>query len=542
MRLTSKRTVLMIALTFGLTVTSIPNDAEADSWVVAKSKKKRTRSKKRKTKKKKFSEIPQFEDKKPVKQEPTEALPTGPAKIKLPMVEERKAAGASLEDKLLEQEITQLKDIIRSQPDGPSRCDLYFRLAERYYEKARSIFYLEMQEYDKKAAAWAADPKKAEPKIDNRKSQVYTDQAMNIYQKILDKCANYSRRDEVLFTMGYNLYESDKKPQGVKMYWELIKTHPDSRFVPDAYLAMGEHFFSNNDVFKARTAYDKALQFKDSKVYTFALYKLGWCDYNLGDYEKALDKFKKVVELALVESQKPGGDRNKIQLREESLQDMVLCFSQIDAIDAAEEYYLSQVGKKIALNYLRKLARTYEKQGKAEMTVKAFRRLLNEYPTNPESPAFHNSVVMAYRKMNMRKKVKREINRLIDQYKPGSTWAEVNRDNRFAIKKANSLVEGSLRDLVTSYHKEAQDTKSWDTYNLARGIYAKYLEVFPKSESAYKLRWYYADILYKMRDFYSAAKQYSLVVETNEKGVFSCRSFLQCGLVLGKMHRDERFR
>ena len=124
----------------------------------------------------------------------------------------------------------------------------------------------------------------------------------------------------------------------------------------------------------------------------------------------------------------------------------------------------------------------------------------------------------------MRTKVKREINRLIDQYKPGSTWAEVNQDNRMAIKKANSLVEGSLRDLVTSYHKEAQDTKSWDTYNLARGIYAKYLEVFPKSEYAYKLRWYYADILYKMRDFYSAAKQYSLVVETDNKGVFSAEA------------------
>ncbi len=90
-----------------------------------------------------------------------------------------------------------------------------------------------------------------------------------------------------------------------------------------------------------------------------------------------------------------------------------------------------------------------------------------------------------------------------------------------AIAKANSMVEESLRDLVTSYHKEAQETKSWDTYNLAKGIYAKYLETFPDSLHAYKLRWYYSDILYKMGDFYNAGQQYALVVEKKRDGVYS---------------------
>ncbi len=538
MRLLGKRSwlVMILAVVFwmfcqgGLPASAAPPDPGEDVLVAKarkKKKKKKKKRRKRKSKKKKeFSEVPEFEKKKEKVEEPEDDLPTGPAKIKLPMVEERKAAGATLETELLNQEIAQLKDIIGDTPDGLAKCNLYFRLAERYYEKARAIYYEEMQDYDKAMGAWIqkreTDPDAPEPKLDNRKSQVYTNQAMAIYGVLLKKCKDYERRDEVLFTEGYNLYESGKKQEGIKMYWELIKSHPDSRFVPDAYLAMGEHYFNNNDVFNAKKAYDRALKFKESKVFTFALYKLAWCDYNLGDYEKAIEKFKQVVELARRESQKAArGDKNKIQLRREALQDMILAFMQIDALDSAEEYYLEQVGKKGTLEYMRKLARIYEKQGKAEMTVKSFRLLLNEYTSDPDCPYFHNSIVMAYRKMNLRDKVKREINRLIDQYKPGSTWAEVNRSNKIAIKKANSMVEASLRDLVTSYHKEAQETKSWETYNLASGIYAKYLETFPESEYAYKLRWYYSDILYKMRDFYTAAFQYAKVVEHERKGVYS---------------------
>jgi TolA-binding protein len=523
--------VLSLVVMFGLGNIALPQASAAEQTLIAqakkkkKSKKKKRRKKSRRKKRKSKGLNIQAGKKKKQKTSREDEVPQGPAKIKLPMIEEKKSTAATLEEKLLDEEIDQLRDIIGT-TEGPAKADLLFRLAERYYEKSRAIYYQEMQEYDKKVAAWIKEqeknPKAKEPKLDSRKSQVYTKQTMDIYKIILKNYKNYHRRDEVLFTMGYNLYESGQKSEGVKNYWELIKNFPKSPFVPDAYLAMGEHYFNANDVINAKKAYDKALEFTNSKVYGFALYKLAWCDYNLGDYEQSMKKFKDVITLAEKEAQMGAkGDANKIQLKRESLQDLILVFSQVDALDEAEEFYLSQVGKQKTLNYMRRLAATYLKQGKSEMVVKSYRRLLNEYPTSKDCPAFHNAIVMAYRKMNKRDKVTQEVNRLIEQYKPGSHWAEVNKSNKMAIAKANSLVEGALRDLVTGYHKEAQDTKSWDTYNLARGIYAKYLETFPNSEYAYKLRWYYSDILYKMGDFYSAAKQFAEVVKKDPKGAFS---------------------
>jgi hypothetical protein len=82
--------------------------------------------------------------------EEEEKLPTGPAKIKLPMVEEKKAESATLEDKLLDQEIEQLKTIIQETPNSPAKADLLFRLAERYYEKSRTQYHDEMRKYDER--------------------------------------------------------------------------------------------------------------------------------------------------------------------------------------------------------------------------------------------------------------------------------------------------------------------------------------------------------------------------------------------------------
>jgi len=48
-------------------------------------------------------------------------------------------------------------------------------------------------------------------------------------------------------------------------------------------------------VAKAIKAYAKALEYPQSRVYAFALYKTAWCYYNLGDYQQAITTFKAVI-------------------------------------------------------------------------------------------------------------------------------------------------------------------------------------------------------------------------------------------------------
>src|SRR5690606_21987155 len=128
----------------------------------------------------------------------------------------------------------------------------------------------------------------ARPEPEHRQSSVYTDEALRLYEQILKDSPNYPRKDEVLFSLATNLY--NKGPafhtSAIERYRDLVTQYPDSRFVGDAYVAMGIHFFESNDLMRATEAFTRALENSadEPRVYNYALYKLAWCEYNGGEY------------------------------------------------------------------------------------------------------------------------------------------------------------------------------------------------------------------------------------------------------------------
>ena len=104
----------------------------------------------------------------------------------------------------------------------------------------------------------------------------------------------------MLFFLGTYLMEDSQDRKALVAFKRLVEKHPKSKYIPDAYLAFGEYYFNNSkgkhaDLEKALAAYKKAAEFPESQVYAFALYKQGWCHFNLGDYTSAKDKLKAVV-------------------------------------------------------------------------------------------------------------------------------------------------------------------------------------------------------------------------------------------------------
>src|SRR5205085_214472 len=174
--------------------------------------------------------------------------------------------------------IEDLKVIIPRMPEGDRRADLYFQLAELWWEKARYAGLQEVRDHDDAVAKWADKREGEEPKLDTSRSDGYRREAIGLYQEVLDRYPAYERRDEVLFVAGHNLYESGNRDRGIAYYSALIAQYPKSRFVPDAWVQTGEHFFATNDLPRAREAFEKAASFHLPKLYAFALYKLAWCD------------------------------------------------------------------------------------------------------------------------------------------------------------------------------------------------------------------------------------------------------------------------
>jgi TolA-binding protein len=418
----------------------------------------------------------------------------------------------ALADHKRDELIQDLETLIPRMPETDRKADLYFQLAELWGEKARFILTQEVKEHDDVYARWAGARNGEEPRIDTHRSDGYRRQSLQLYQLILDRYPRYERRDEVLFVAAHNLYESGSKEEGVARYTALIQQYPRSRFVPDAQVQLGEHFFAGNDLLRARAAFEKAASFRQPKLYPFALYKLAWCDYNAGAYAAAIAKFKEVIAYSEGETR-----RDRVQLKAEALRDIVLAYARIDAVEDAVAY-LTEKGGDQAVEAVDRLGTTYFEDGKFDQSIRIYRLLQQRAPVHMRAPVWQQKILLSYDKLHRRDQVLAEMKRLVAEYGPKSGWAKANAEQKGAVGEANDLAESALRELVQDYHQEAVKTKSAATYRLARDIYRQYLDTFPQSEAALSMRFYQAEILYALEEWDAAAEQYGRVVEADPRG------------------------
>lgn len=426
--------------------------------------------------------------------------------------------------------IGKLKNILPTIGEGPQKAELIFRLSELYTAKSKFLHMHAMQIWDAQLDAWNKSGAKGEaPKLEQvaelTAGQSSKSEALKLYRQILERYPDYPRKDEVLYNLGSALYDQGDKKDGVAMYWKLLKQFPNSDFSPDAWLQLGEHFFNANKLSEAVKAYSKAAETKKPRIYSFALYKLAWCDYNLQEYDNALTKFREVIAYAKSQKETKGGaamaERDRIQLTEEALSDMVRVYSNLDAVDEAFNYYTQELGAERAAKYLQRLALLYHDNGKFAVEIQTYEELNARYPYAAEAPQNQTAIMNAYAQVGKNDRVRREVRRLIDLYSPNGVWANHNVGNTQVLEQAFKVVEAELAGLVTEQHRAAQSTKLVETYLLARDIYKEYLDKFTNSLNSYKFRFYYSEILFELKEFEAAAAQYASVVNENRNGEFT---------------------
>jgi tetratricopeptide (TPR) repeat protein len=403
---------------------------------------------------------------------------------------------------------------------GPRKAEMMLRLADLYFEHGRSIYLGEMAKYDiayeKCFNTDGCDYETMDP--DNAKSSDWQEKSIRLYEQILRNYPRYQRADEATFYLGMALQDLGRIKEAVKKFTALVKTYPDSKMVADSFVNIGEYYFDTNNAYKALLAYKKATNFRESPKYSFALYKLAWCYYNVGEYGKSIEKMKAVVSYTQNDT---GGDK-RIQLQDEALKDLVRFFADAGEMDAAYEYF-SKLGKKdLIQSMLKRLATMYFDQGKFEQCIQTYRRLISENPQSPRSPDYQVEIIKAYKKIGKREETLQEVNRLLKTYGKGSSWVQANASNLSAVKDANASIEKNLRVVAVDYHTHAEKLGRGEsakkTYALAYKAYKLYLNEFSSSSHAYSVRYAFAELLYTVKKFGEAYDQYMAVVKIDANG------------------------
>ncbi len=390
---------------------------------------------------------------------------------------------------IINTQIENISEIIEDMDDeNPDKPKYLLNLAEKYRRKSKGL-WLKAMSYDDVIAKYEDSKNKAKVKeFEKKKDKLLKEsidvtlKSVEIYKGIYKTYPNYNKMDFVLFSWAHTLEDIKQSSSAVKVYKKLAKDYPDSRFIPDAFLALGEYYFMIDDMETAKKAYTKVLQYNDSELYNYALYKRGWCDFNLKDTKTAFKVFVKILQ---------DGDPNEKFINQVKA-DLVFVFSQFANPDAAEKVFKKLFGDPDYLEYLEKLAYLYkDKQGKFEEAVVIFNRLLelesDEIKLMQYRIAILDVAISLGKLRNLIRTVLRTSDYMVsikDQYKD---------DEEF--KKLKNQLEAIIKELATTYHSQAKTTFNDVYFKIAWKFYKEYQRLFVGYEDYYPMLFQYAQLL-----------------------------------------------
>ncbi len=423
-------------------------------------------------------------------------------------------------------------------PNHPDYApDVIFRLAELNYEKAEDdylladIEYAELeQRYDLGLIAELPDPpeKNFNPSI-------------RLFERLLNQFPDYRQADGAYYLLAMCQLQMDEYDPSLANFTTLVSAYPNSDFAQEGWLRIGEFHFMELDFQLARAAYERAIEYGDSIWYDKTLFKLGWSNYLLNDYDTAINNFQTLLRYY---GEDDDGATEKA-VREEALQYFAIAVSEEDWDFDGEvdegfvlgrvEQYLSE-DEPFTVEVLDRIATMLMDNQRHQHAIDVHRYILERYPLDPENPKRHEQIIIAFSRMNEIPQALAEGRRLGELYGPDSEWwraqemegnleqmayaEQLARDMLF--QTANTLyVEGD--DLAARAIIEGDDTllaQSVQRYQAAAQIYEEFLSLYPNDPEAYTVQMYLGQARFNSDEFAEAATAFAAVRDSQISNQF----------------------
>ncbi len=375
-------------------------------------------------------------------------------------------------------------------PDDPELPDLMFRLAELHAQQERYWRFRAMEasmEADKTTDGQAKQQLQQTSKQAQDSSKKSLLSAVKVYKSIAENARfrNYPRMDEALFYYAYTLQNAKYAKDSRKIFHRLIKDYPDSKYIPEAYLAFADYYFSQSSLANAEQFYDKVLQFPKSRVYYFAMYKKGWVYLNLDRSEDALATFFQVAD-------KTRGIKEHATLNRASKKDFVRAYADVGRPQTAYKAF-QRVDKDYAFNMLNILGDIYLEQGQAAKAIFTYRELIGLQPEDKRVCEWQYNVTHAMLTIGNEPQKVREIENLVKLY---TTYRDQKILPETNLQECSENAQAVNGEMVKLWHNEALKTRDFQKLKQVDDLYQLYLSAFPDAPDHAELQYYYAELMW----------------------------------------------
>jgi TolA-binding protein len=416
--------------------------------------------------------------------------------------------------------------------------DALFRLAELYFEKANDDFLVADEAFQEEMGRYErgeTPDRPPEPMRDYSKT-------IATFERLIAEWPDYRLADGAYYLLAYCQLQVGRPDEARQLFVTLIQKKPDSRFVPEAWIRIGEFYFDDNDLDNARAAYAEAMKFPDSRFYDKALYKLAWTYYRQDRFDDAIKLFKQLIEYSDAQELKTG--KSGSVLRAEAVQYMAISLGEDDwDLDGVTD---PDFGLKRVMQYLPG-AKAYEREVLVQLVQNLFeverwaqvkqiaRYTLQKFPFDPGNPQLHEQLILAMYRDEQTSDAFAERRNLGTYYGPESEWYAYQERQGYAeaMQYSQLLIRDNLIQSATWFHEQAQKKRNEaiarqderlfatarEDYSLAARSYADFLKKYPNDKDAFQWSYYLAECLYFSDQYMPAFEQYQSVRETDLKGV-----------------------
>jgi tetratricopeptide (TPR) repeat protein len=440
------------------------------------------------------------------------AAPSGPGAAASAMPWSKKQAR---ELEALDNEIQAVQQLIEMSDSSDVEVpDYYMRVADLFWEKSlwfENEIYSETLALEIDRAESSGDPAAiatAKAKKEEYKSQMerWRNETVATYKKVADKYPNAPNVDVVYYYLGVYLSAMNRMDDGREYFIRVVTEFPKSRLFPDALYNIGDSFFRENDFESALKFYERVEIFTDSHVFLLALYKKAWCYFNMGEYETSFKTFVRTVKATEEWRQKTG--KARMDLRDEALRDLVLCFSQVGKPDNALKAF-QQIAPDKYLELSQRLAQVYFDQGNYDKSNTVLKWLMKENPDSYKLLTYQRMVIdNAHKKGELNRTVD-ETQRLVGLYDKLGPTAPPD-----ALKVEKDLFSHQVRELATSFHETGRTTMNDKILNMAHLLYEVYFQVFPDDAYVHDMTTNYAVLLLTLKMYDKAARYFERLLAT----------------------------
>jgi len=340
------------------------------------------------------------------------------------------------------------------------------------------------------------------------------DNAVALYQQLLEAYPDYMRNDGVLYQLARAYEIGGRTDDALDVLNELVSNYPDTELVDEVQFRRGEMLFLRKNYNDAEQAYQAVIAYgPESRFYEQSLYKLGWSQFKLAWHEDSFKPFFELLDLKIGDVELKDGEdqlgeltRAERELVEDTFRVLSISFSYVEGADSIDAYLANREAPTYAYVVYMNLGDLYLEKQRFVDAAETYEAFVAQDPFHPKAPLLQVEVIEAYKQGGFPTLVLDGKKGFVERYgMDGEFWVRNPVDENEAVK---AHLKSNLTDLAKYYHSQAQDEGKRADYKEAARWYRKYLAYFPEDPDSANTNFLLAEILFESEDYAAARTEY----------------------------------